>query len=233
MKFKLYVALLACLPLLAFSAESASEAESVSIRFSVVGWADEIEGLFYKDDGELKELAFRPFQRSSEFYTYTGAPILEIFSKEKVEGEEAQYLPVTSVNLPLSSRNLNILIFPAGSGKYRALAISENINDFPGGHAKIFNATSTTLAVRFNGSEVKEVAKGKSLLMKPEKGVLDYEILYQSGERWLMASRNKVRCRENVQFSIFVSATDADFFRSATGARKSKVNTFFLHREVE
>lgn len=222
---------------LAFGQNPASEAQRISIEFTVVGWGQEITDLAYRQGGTLKKLEVIPLFKKSKTFRYTGPSTIKFYRQTGTATEPrqdpAEDSAVATVAIPAELKRVMILLSPQAEG-YQALVVPDDLNSIPTGQALIMNLATVRLALRANKTTGFALAPGESKLVRPgTKSLLQMEVAYQKGDGWKKSDNFFLPLPSTYQTTILFLHSDSDYFKNVDGAIQNPIQMVVLRERPE
>lgn len=106
----------------------------------------------YFVDGQRESLALSLNEgRLSDAYEYRGPPQIRFF-REKISLEhKISRIPLASISVAPTAKELILLFFPSGAGSYQILPVESSLASVSSGSAMVYNLTHTKLSCTFGG----------------------------------------------------------------------------------
>jgi len=206
---------------------------SATVEFTIIGWAGEVSGLSYRQNGNLHSLQVPAYARSP-VYKYSGPAQMGFYVKNPAAGKpgtssEPKEMPVATVTLDPGVKRYTVLI-AGGDNRYQAQAIADDEDKFPVGRARILNLCPFRLAIRCNQTSTVTLDSRQSAIVSPGADhVLAAETVYELGGEWKRANSDFIPAPPDRQTSIFLLHSEAKHFRSVDGI--GSVLQMFILRE--
>ncbi|MGZ0655700.1 hypothetical protein ACWPKS_08845 [Coraliomargarita sp. W4R72] len=89
--------------------------------------------------------------RLSDVYEYHGPQQIRFFRETTSFEQEVSRIPLASISVSPTVKELILLFFPAGKGKYQVLPVESSLAAVKAGTAMVYNLTSTKLSCTFGG----------------------------------------------------------------------------------
>lgn len=218
------LALLLIAPIPVFGQQS--KESTISVGFQMVGWADDaIEGVTYQQGDSLEELVIPSWRRSDD-YAYRGPATVNFYL-----GKDLEAGPIASVKLQPGIPHYTIMMLSQG-GQYRAVAIPDDAEHSPVGKARVINFSRYQIALQANGENVAVLQPREQVIVAPntENNLLKVKMAYEADGEWTNGGLRRYVISERQQTMIFYVSTQADFFKSGTGATGEGPQPFVLQQ---
>ncbi len=157
--------------LLVLAQFSLAQEGSIKLNIRMLSWSGEIEDMTYLKGKDLQE--FHAYDHIlSRIYKYKGSPTLRFYAKGVIPDEVA---PLASVNIPLGSKSVILLMTKLKDGKYNIKVIPDDESRKEWGVAQVFNTTNQAIAFA-TGKINKLIKPGETVEVKPtlKKGRIFY-----------------------------------------------------------
>lgn len=218
-------------PILGFATAAAGQtqpATTVSVEFTVIGWAGAVDDLAYMQSGHLRKLTAPAYVRSGVSH-YTGDPKMDIYQKPKQAGDKP--VPVASVNFDPKAGRYTVFL-AAKDGAYSAFALADDDDKFPVGHARIVNLSPTPIALQCNNSQnVLLLPKQNEIVAAGAGNVLYSQSAYQQSGKWRRLGSNFIILPPKMQTTLIFVQNDADYFKSADGRVMDAIQMIMLRED--
>jgi hypothetical protein len=215
--FRLFalLALASSLPARGATPDDTTPQQTVSVKFTVVGWSGDTPALAYKQGGTPKHLDIVPFARSKA-YEYTGPAGMDLYTTEA--GDKPT--KVGSVLFPVGPKRFTVLI-GGQPGHYVSRVIEDDESVFPTGSARVFNLTPTRMIVRYNQASTVVIPPGQHEILRPRADFqLVSETAFERRGKWQRSNDDFIYVPPDAQTSVFYFENDSSYFKSIDGGSR-------------
>jgi hypothetical protein len=211
--------------------------EHVDIKFTLVGWGQEIANLEYRTSGSIKKTGVIPLFTRSKKFEYSGPAALE-FYREPADGEKKtteKNRVVATATIPSGLKRAMILMAPQGD-RYQAMVVPDDLDSVPGGQALVMNLCDTPIAIRTNKTDVFTLAPGAGKLVSPGTKsllLLQMEVGVQENSVWKKSDNCFLPLPPAYQTVVFFLKSDSDYFKDVDGRVIKPTQMVVLREPVE
>jgi hypothetical protein len=137
--------------------------------------------------------------------------LLNIFDSDQVTEENAKAHLAATVKIPVGSKSLIVILFPASGAKpsYRAVTVADDTASFPWGDNKVVNLTPVDFAMQIGeqklplpGGKVTDVPVGTKA---GEVSNLQTNFYYKQGDQWAVATERRLRYMDSLRRVFVIS----------------------------
>ena len=211
--------------------------EHVNIKFTLVGWGQEITGLEYRSSGSLKKTGAIPLFTRSKPIEYSGPAALQFFREPAADEKSSQEKDrvVATASIPTGLKRAMILMTPQND-RYQTLVVPDDLDSVPGGQALVMNLCDTSIAIRTNKTDVFTLAPRASKLVRPGTKsllLLQMEVGVQENSVWKKSDNCFLPLPPAYQTVIFFLKSDSDYFKDVDGRVIKPTQMVVMREQIE
>ena len=135
--------------------------------------------------------------------------------------------------IPANSTRVTVLLAPGKGGTFQTYVIDDDPTKLPYGKLRIHNYSAIPIALRCNGTELKELKTREAMYVSPVQEQVIYELAYKKDNEWQIQENNLLPINADEQSQMIILQSDASFFSSSDGSRGGYLQTVVLKRRKE
>lgn len=135
--------------------------------------------------------------------------------------------------IPANSTRVTVLLAPGKGGTFQTYVIDDDPTKLPFGKLRIHNYSAIPIALRCNGTELKELKTREAMYVSPVQEQVIYELAYKKDNEWQIQENNLLPINADEQSQMIILQSDANFFTSGDGSRGGYLQTVVLKRRKE
>ncbi|MFT6794634.1 MAG: hypothetical protein ACJAR1_002645 [Rubritalea sp.] len=139
---------------------------------------------------------------------------------------------VALATVPPGSRQITILLIPAGDNIYSTLVFDDDPSKMPYSKMKIHNFCKHRISMKFSNAKPAIIKPGKMYMVDPKgKQTVSYLLSYPKKKKWKPQESNIIRVTKNQQVRMIILSSKSSFFKSSSGARGGHLQVAVLRRD--
>jgi hypothetical protein len=128
---------------------------------------------------------------------------------------------------------VTILLAPGKADTFQTHVIEDDPTKLPFGKLRIYNFCTMPIALRCNGTNLKELKTRDAFFVSPVNQQVIYELAYKKDKEWQIQENNLLPIRDDEQAQMFILQSEASFFTSSDGSRGGFLQKVVLKRRKE
>jgi hypothetical protein len=198
-------------------AELITDAEDVSIEFSLLAWKTDLPRLSYSSSSEFKIEALESSTRS-ELQHYSGPADLSFhldaggsrFSSrlQTSRNSSSEGRVFSSVTFPPGATRFTVLVIKEDRNHYRMYPIAEDGELLPSQFIKLHNFTEYDLAITYNEGDGVQLASHSTAYIRLDQTAVVLYVAREEEGQWRRVFNSVVELNEQLRANVIFAAGD-------------------------